>query len=126
MFERFFAHILESDWIENSAKCYTKEIGKWLVKDLFTKEPPPEFDIEKFRPFQGKVIILQADGDVFDLGGRRLEIIHTPDHSPGHISAYEEERGRNFIPGFIPHEVHNMIALFVSGNKSAINFDLVT
>ena len=28
-----------------------------------------------------------------DLGGRRLEIIHTPGHSPGHVSIYEQERG---------------------------------
>ena len=93
LFERFSAHISERDWIENSAERYTTEIGRWLIKDPFTKEPPPEFDIERFEPFHGKVDSLHEDGDILDLSGRRLEIIHTPGHSPGHVSIYEEERG---------------------------------
>lgn len=32
-----------------------------------------------------------ADGDVFDLGGRRLEVIHTPGHSPGSICLLDKE-----------------------------------
>ena len=93
LFDSFSAHVLERDWIEDLSERYTKKIGKWLAKDPLTKEPPPGFDIEEFRPFRGKVEHLHADGDVFDLGGRQLEIIHTPGHSPGHVSVYEKERG---------------------------------
>ncbi|MHB8894973.1 MAG: MBL fold metallo-hydrolase [Candidatus Geothermincolia bacterium] len=31
------------------------------------------------------------DGDVLDLAGRRLEVIHTPGHAPGHVSLYDRE-----------------------------------
>ena len=93
LFERFSAHILERDWIEDEAEEYIKKIGRYLVKEQFTKEPPPEFDIDKYRPFQGKVDTLHSDGDVIDLGGRSLEIIHTPGHSPGHISVYDKGLG---------------------------------
>lgn len=36
--------------------------------------------------------LLLHDGDVLDLGGRKLEVIHTPGHSPGHCCFYERER----------------------------------
>lgn len=93
LFDRFSAHVLERDWIESSWRRYTKEIGDWLVKEPFSQEPPSHFDIKKYRPFGSKVDNLHSDGDVLDLGGRRLEIIHTPGHSPGHVCIYEEERG---------------------------------
>lgn len=93
LFDWFSAHALEKDWIEDVSERYTKKIGKWLAKEPLTKEPPPEFDIEEFWPFRGKVDHFHTDGDIVDLGGRSLEIIHTPGHSPGHVSLYEKERG---------------------------------
>lgn len=38
------------------------------------------------------------DGDVIDLGGRTLEVIHTPGHSPGSVSFLDRE-ARFLIPG---------------------------
>lgn len=32
------------------------------------------------------------DGDCLDLGNRKLTVIHTPGHSPGHCCFYEAER----------------------------------
>ena len=34
-----------------------------------------------------------VDGDILDFGGTRLEVIHTPGHTPGHISLYCEQEG---------------------------------
>ncbi len=93
LFDRFSAHILERDWIESSWQRYTKDISNWLVKEPFSQEPPPQFEIKKYMPFHAKVDRLHRDGDVLDLGGRKLEIIHTPGHSPGHVCIHEEERG---------------------------------
>jgi glyoxylase-like metal-dependent hydrolase (beta-lactamase superfamily II) len=93
LFDWFSAHALESEWIEKGFEREAKEIGEWLVKEPFTKEAPPQFDIEQYRPFQGKVENVHSDGDVFDLGGRHMEIIHTPGHSPGHVCIYDEARG---------------------------------
>ncbi|MBU4241268.1 MAG: MBL fold metallo-hydrolase [Actinobacteria bacterium] len=31
------------------------------------------------------------EGDVLPLGGRRLRVLHTPGHAPGHISLYDDE-----------------------------------
>lgn len=36
---------------------------------------------------------LIRDGDVVDLGDRVLTVLHTPGHSPGHVSLFEERTG---------------------------------
>ncbi|MBH55299.1 MAG: MBL fold metallo-hydrolase [Opitutaceae bacterium] len=93
LFDSFSAHVLERDWIEQSEKRYKKNISDWLLKEPLTKELPPCFDKKRLPPFQAIVEHLHEDGDVFDLGGRRLEIIHTPGHSMGHISVFDEGKG---------------------------------
>lgn len=46
---------------------------------------------------------LVEDGNIIEVGGIRLEVIHTPGHTPGHISLYVKEIGLLFggdnIPG---------------------------
>ncbi|MEE8470731.1 MAG: MBL fold metallo-hydrolase [Dehalococcoidia bacterium] len=37
--------------------------------------------------------ILVEDGDIVDIGGAKLEIIHTPGHTSGHICAYFQDEG---------------------------------
>ena len=36
------------------------------------------------------------DGDRLDLGGRQIQVVHTPGHSPRHCCFYEPERGYLF------------------------------
>jgi glyoxylase-like metal-dependent hydrolase (beta-lactamase superfamily II) len=36
---------------------------------------------------------LLSDGDILDFGKTRLEVIHTPGHTPGHVSLYCEREG---------------------------------
>lgn len=42
-----------------------------------------------------------APGDVVDLGGRRLQILHTPGHTPESISLFDEEAGMLFAGDFL-------------------------
>ncbi|MCZ6674387.1 MAG: MBL fold metallo-hydrolase [Verrucomicrobia bacterium] len=93
LFDNFSAHILERDWIEGGFERYSKEIAGYLVKEPFTKPPPNDFDLSKYRPYEHKVKRLHKDGDILDIGDRQLEIIHTPGHSPGHVAVYEEASG---------------------------------
>lgn len=49
-----------------------------------------------------------ADGDLIDLPGRRLRVVWTPGHTPGHICLYLEDARRLFtgdhvLPGITPH-----------------------
>ncbi|MGN9164848.1 MBL fold metallo-hydrolase [Tissierellaceae bacterium HCP3S3_D8] len=53
---------------------------------------PAEFDIQDYQVYRGEPSLILHDGDIIDLGNRKVKIIHTPGHSPGHICFYERER----------------------------------
>ncbi len=53
---------------------------------------PPAFDPARYEIFRGDMQSFRG-GDRFDLGGRAVEAIHTPGHSPGHCCFYERARG---------------------------------
>ena len=57
---------------------------------------PETFRPADYRIFSGGPQHLLHDGDGLDLGGRKLSVVHTPGHSPGHCCFYEEERGYLF------------------------------
>lgn len=66
------------------------------VKKQLTQQPcdfPPEFVLEDFslRPVTSARLL--RDGEMIDLSGRTLEVVHTPGHSPGHCCFYEAARG---------------------------------
>jgi glyoxylase-like metal-dependent hydrolase (beta-lactamase superfamily II) len=68
-------------------------ISLQTVKSNLLKEPcefPKEFDIDHYSLFHGEVSIILKDNDMIDLGNRKLCVIHTPGHSPGHICLFEK------------------------------------
>ncbi|MFN8541073.1 MAG: MBL fold metallo-hydrolase [Thermomicrobiales bacterium] len=46
---------------------------------------PADFDADSYAVAPSEATETLADGQVIDLGGRRLEVIHTPGHSPDGI-----------------------------------------
>lgn len=60
---------------------------------LSSRFPPSEFQLERWHPFRGEPTTILEGGEKIDLGGRTIEVLHTPGHSPGHICLYDEERG---------------------------------
>lgn len=90
-FSEIAVHPQDADWLENGIKGPSlAQVRKDLCRDL-TQPLPKEFDVEKFVPYQGKPTLLLKDGMVLSLGNRELEIIHTPGHSPGHISILDRK-----------------------------------
>lgn len=90
LFENIAVYETEQEWL--SAKF---PISLQIVKNNLTRKPcnfPHDFDINKYKIFQGEPIRILYDGDLFDLGNRTVQVIHTPGHSPGHICLYELER----------------------------------
>lgn len=53
---------------------------------------PSDFNVEKYQIFQGVPQMILHDEDCIDLGNRKLVVIHTPGHSPGHCCFYEADR----------------------------------
>lgn len=92
-FENIAVHEMEKDWL--SVKF---PISLQVVKNNLTKTPcnfPAEFDIDAYQIFHGEPQRILHDGDWFDLGGRKIQVIHTPGHSPGHCCFYEP--GRKYL-----------------------------
>jgi len=69
-------------------------------------ELPKAFDRKAYATRPWKITEYKRDGDHFDLGGRSLEIIATPGHTPDSISLLDRDKGLlftgdTFYPGTI-------------------------
>lgn len=67
--------------------------GGWLSRDSFSRVPTDDFDFASYAIKPAPPTSLVDDGDLVDLGGRVVEIMHTPGHSPGLLCVFEEETG---------------------------------
>lgn len=89
-FDDIAIHEAETEWL--SVKF---PIPLHAVKRNLTRSPcvfPAEFDINAYQIFRGIPQRILHDGDRLDLGGRKIQVVHTPGHSPGHCCFYELER----------------------------------
>ena len=71
---------------------YSKaEMSRLLVKGMLWKTLPTDFDSENYHVPPFTVTSWLKDGDIIDLGDRKLEVIHTPGHSPDSICLLDRE-----------------------------------
>lgn len=101
-FPDFYAHEAELDWL-NGGLPLSLDTIKEMVLDRC--DPPEGFDVERYELFQGTPTRLLSDGDVIDLGGRRVEVLHTPGHSPGHLCFWESATGYLFTGDLVYKDV---------------------
>lgn len=90
LFEDISIHALEADWLSKQFPLPLQ-----VVKSNLLKEPcqfPQCFNIDTYRIYQGLPTTILNDGNVIDLGNRKLQVFHTPGHSPGHVCLYEESK----------------------------------
>jgi glyoxylase-like metal-dependent hydrolase (beta-lactamase superfamily II) len=92
-FPDFYAHADELNWL-NGEFPLTMEQIKGMVVDRC--ELPEGYDVDSYEFFQGTPARVLKDKDGIDIGGRILQVLHTPGHSPGHMCFYEKERGYLF------------------------------
>ncbi len=78
--------------INGIKKLSIEQIRKDVSRDI-TIPTPKTFNPETYIPFQGQPSGVLEDGDIIDIGNRRLTILHTPGHSPGHIAIFDEKTG---------------------------------
>lgn len=93
-----------------SEEGYTKsQMGPLLAEELLSRSLPEDFDLESYHIPPFAVTRWLKDGDVINLGSRRLEVLHTPGHSPDSICLLDREAkllwtGDMYYPG--PIYVH--------------------
>ena len=89
-FEEFAVHEEETEWIMGKFPLPLSVVKQNLLNG--NCDFPKSFDIEDYNIFSGIPQQILEDGDEIDLGNRKVKVLHTPGHSPGHCCFYEEER----------------------------------
>lgn len=92
-FPEFYAHENEVNWLTGEFPLTIEQIKAFVVERC---DLPEEFRIEDYVFFQGKPTRILKDNDCIELGGRTVQVLHTPGHSPGHMCFYEKDRGYLF------------------------------
>lgn len=93
-FDDIAVHEAEAEWLSDKFPIPLQAVKANLLREAC--EFPEDFDADKYSIFSGTAQTILHDNDRLDLGGRRLEVIHTPGHSPGHCCFFEQERGYLF------------------------------
>ena len=89
----FYAHEVERHWLNEKFPLSIEAIRKMIVDRC---DLPENYDVEDYELFQGTPSHLLHDGEILDLGGRTLMVLHTPGHSPGHMCFFEKNTGYLF------------------------------
>lgn len=92
-YPEFYVHEDELDWISGGFPIPLAQVKKSVADRCML---PEGFVLDDYAVFQGKPTGVLKDGDSIALGGRRIEVLHTPGHSPGHMCFYERDRGYLF------------------------------
>ncbi len=93
-FPDFYAHGEELHWLSGEFPL-SRETIRAMVLDRC--DPPEGYDVNTYELFQGTPTRVLEDGDTIHLGGRVVQALHTPGHSPGHLCFWEAARGYLFV-----------------------------
>lgn len=97
-FETILVHPADQNWLEEGIPVWSTETVRTEIETGLSQPIPKGADLKGFQLFKGKPTAHLMDQDVIDIGGRRILAIHTPGHSPGHLSFFDQREGYLF-PG---------------------------
>lgn len=92
-FPDFYAHEDELNWLNGEFPLTLEQIKDMVVDRC---DLPEGYNVNNYEFFQGIPTKILKDNDIIDIGGRFIQVLHTPGHSPGHICFFEKERGYLF------------------------------
>ncbi|AUM94629.1 MULTISPECIES: MBL fold metallo-hydrolase [Clostridium] len=93
LFPDFYAHEDELNWLNGEFPLTLEQIKDMVVDRC---DLPEGYNVDNYKFFQGTPTMVLKDNDIIDIGGRSIQVLHTPGHSPGHICFFEKERGYLF------------------------------
>ena len=91
-FEDRAVHVAEAGQLAAPSRANTLA-DPYVTDAIFTSLPPAPYESRTYAVKAAAANRLLADGDILDLGDRRLVVIHTPGHSPGGIALWEAATG---------------------------------
>jgi glyoxylase-like metal-dependent hydrolase (beta-lactamase superfamily II) len=90
-FERVWVHEAEAEPV--LAGVPNSRFRHWLAPEYFSRPLEPPIDPETYAIRPSAVERTLRGGETIDLGDRTFAVIHTPGHSPGGITLFEERTG---------------------------------
>lgn len=87
---------MDTDFTRNNARGSREDAQAEITPDQICGTLPKGFDAKAYATRPWKITAYTHDGDRFDLGGRTLEVIATPGHTPDAISLLDRANGLLF------------------------------
>lgn len=92
-FPNFYVHQQEAAWLTGKFPLPLAQVKASVAERC---QLPADFNMDAYEIFQGQAARVLKDNDEIDIGGRTIQVLHTPGHSPGHMCFYEPGRGYLF------------------------------
>jgi glyoxylase-like metal-dependent hydrolase (beta-lactamase superfamily II) len=118
---KIYSHWIEAGYLANNPKYHGPPTHEVVSQILQKYGVGSEEVIKKFGSFeQEQIIVDQAlkDGDIV---GTKLQVIHTPGHTPGHISLYYEKERIIFGADSLFKSVMDINGLYVPPSQVSID-----
>ncbi|NKB37258.1 MAG: MBL fold metallo-hydrolase [Gammaproteobacteria bacterium] len=88
---------IDSDYTRaNMAGFDHATISEDFGEEAFCIDPPTGVDLSSFHTKPWKASRYVKDGEILDLGGRRLEVLHVPGHTPDATALLDADKGLLF------------------------------
>lgn len=113
-FQNFYAHEAELNWLNGEFPLTIDQIREMVVDRC---RLPDGFDINQYEFFQGSPAKVLRNNEIVDIGDRRIQILHTPGHSPGHMCFWEKDTGSLFTGDLVYKDT--LFAYFPSTDPEA-------
>lgn len=113
-FQEFYAHQDELNWLNGEFPLTIAQIKEMVVDRC---DLPKGYDVNEYKFFQGNPTRVLSDNDIIDIGGRFIQVQHTPGHSPGHMCFWEKDRGSIFTGDLVYKDT--LFAYFPSTDPEA-------
>lgn len=101
-FSDFYAHADELQWLNGKFPLSIETIREMVIDRC---DLPEEFCMNDYELFQGMPTRVLTDHDIIDIGGREIEVLHTPGHSPEHLCFWEKGRGYLFTGDLVYKDI---------------------
>lgn len=94
-FERRAVHRAEASLLAAPTRSATLA-DPYVTDGIFDRLPPEPYRSANYSVTAAKATRVLESGDIIEAGERRLQVIHTPGHSPGGIALWEARTGTLF------------------------------
>jgi glyoxylase-like metal-dependent hydrolase (beta-lactamase superfamily II) len=115
-FDEIAIHELETDLV--AQKQNVASLRKLMKSSAARAILPPGFDPSAYRIIPKPATRSLHDNELIDLGGHVLKVLHTPGHSPGHVTFWHEAKRMLFTGDTA--SMGPIYACFEGGNPEAL------